>query len=249
MNRQQFSKYLSGENIPTLPTLLRISQALGKTVDEMLRDPEETQTCADMFQLAANTNSSRSIPSGIARSTSAARQMLDGDSLALGYYLEISEILSGSGDFQVSLSKFSFSETTGLYSRVSSPIYSDNHSYQVEYSGRFSQDNGKISVYCSRDAFGGGPSSYYLLARSDCLIGVQAGHQLNSDGLPLAAPILLTYLGWDCDVRSQLARTGLFCEKRMDPDLWMAWQSAFGDVGTGAMPRTRPDRGAGLPCA
>lgn len=213
VNRQQFNKYLAGENVPSVQTLLRLAQALGKNLDDMVK--------IDTMQIPMDNRCNVMDPRGAIKGLDA---LLDsalepGSSrggetrMCLGHFLEVSRYGNKGDSFLVSLSRFWKEHLGNFYVRSNNIGLPDGAVCQPRYNGHFYESDGRICVYYVNGSARGGISSQYLVPDPHwdrCFVGIKAGHQFSGNHLPESSPIFLKYIGKTCEEADVMAETGVF---------------------------------------
>jgi transcriptional regulator with XRE-family HTH domain len=186
VNRQQFAKYLSGSNLPTLAVTYRIAQALNISVSDLLGD-------ATFLQEAQ----AGSLDSLFAEHTQAEPRFV-----AEGYYYEASRFSEDEDVYLFGTSKFTRTETGGNYERFGYGTMVDGTKIPQFMNGKYYENNGSISVYFTNlsvnNVFGSLALPRLDMYGSD-LIGHKTGHMFYDHHTASTSLVVLKYLGTEID--------------------------------------------------
>ena len=186
VNRQQFAKYLSGSNLPTLAVTYRIAQALNISVSDLLGD-------ATFLQEAQ----AGSLDSLFAEHTQAEPRFV-----AEGYYYEASRFSEDEDVYLFGTSKFTRTETGGNYERFGYGTMVDGTKIPQFMNGKYYENNGSISVYFTNlsvnNVFGSLALRRLDMYGSD-LIGHKTGHMFYDHHTASTSLVVLKYLGTEID--------------------------------------------------
>ena len=182
INRQQFHKYLNGNNIPTVSKLFLIARVLNVSLEELLgQSPKLPQ---DNRQGLDELLSSRCVMG--------ARQV------AQGTYLEISTYDQEQDTYLTSALELQHTVSGGTFFRKSNVDRLDGTSVEQELRGYYFEAGEKIMMYYANMTI---PNALGVLClrRLDTygcdLVGIKAAHRVDKSRKPMAAPVALHYLG------------------------------------------------------
>jgi len=186
VNRQQFAKYLSGSNLPTLAVTYRIAQALKISVSDLLGD-------ATFLQEAQ----AGSLDSLFAEHTQAEPRFV-----AEGYYYEANRFSEDGDVYLFGTSKFTRTETGDNYERFGYGTMVDGTKIPQFMNGKYYENNGSISVYFTNlsvnNVFGSLALRRLDMYGSD-LIGHKTGHMFYDHHTASTSLVVLKYLGTEID--------------------------------------------------
>lgn len=186
VNRQQFAKYLSGSNLPTLAVTYRIAQALNISVSDLLGDATFSQE-----------GQPGSLDSLFAEHTQAEPRFV-----AEGYYFEASRFSADEEMYLFGTSKFTRTETGGNYERFGYGVMVDGTKIPQLMNGKYYENNGSISVYFTNlsvnNVFGSLALRRLDMYGSD-LIGHKTGQMFYDHHTVSTSLVVLKYLGTDID--------------------------------------------------
>jgi transcriptional regulator with XRE-family HTH domain len=186
VNRQQFAKYLSGSNLPTLAVTYRIAQALNISVSDLLGDTA-----------FLNKTRSVSLDSLFAQHTQAEPRFV-----AEGYYFEASRFSEDEDKYLFGTSKFTRTETGGDYERFGYGVMVDGTKIPQIMRGKYYENNGSICVFYTNisvnNVFGSLALRRLDMYGSD-LIGQKTGHMFYDHHTASTSLVVLKYLGTEID--------------------------------------------------
>lgn len=186
VNRQQFAKYLSGSNLPTLAVTYRIAQALNISVSDLL---------GDLPKGAVSPNNS--LDSIFEQNTQAEPRFV-----AEGYYFEAARFSEDEDVYLFGTSKFTRTETGGNYQRFTYGTMVDGTKIPQNVAGKYYENNGSICVYFAniivKNVFGS-----LILRRLDQygsdLVGHKSAHMFYDHHTASTGLVVLKYLGTEID--------------------------------------------------
>ncbi|MFV0474662.1 MAG: helix-turn-helix domain-containing protein [Pikeienuella sp.] len=212
INRQQLNKYLSGENLPSLPVLAKLCAALGVGLDRVVSaggglQPEEMP----IEQLLRAVECNR-------------------DSVEPGYYLEITRAEAVEDSYLIAISDISDDGGARRYRRrnkVTCMLRSEtiwNYAGFV-HTGRDCAMITYANIYEGEEYVSDMFMNYgsYFLRRANHfsadLIGMKAAVSAEEPGMPFAAPVYFRYLGEEIDHDLVWARCRTTPRHELDDDI------------------------------
>lgn len=182
INRQQFNKYLSGENVPSLATTCKIAEVLGVGLEQLLGLPGDADGGNDPDGLDALFE---------ANSTTEPRIVEP------GHYVEISTLDLSADRFllgQVELRREGFG---GRFIRNNIAQRLDGTRVEQKFRGRYFEGGDKVMVYYANIT---SPNTLgtLCLRRLDSygydLVGFKVAHRFDKTREPMASPVALKYM-------------------------------------------------------
>lgn len=184
VNRQQFNKYLAGENLPSVPILIKICAVFGVGLDDIM-SVTDTEAMEEMS--FGNLIHSAQSPA---------------DTISIGHYLEITKSEVAEDSYLISMSEIRPAGQRRRYfrkNRMTNVIPDDmiwsyagyahtgRDAAMIVYVNTFTKEN--YGTYFLRRA------NYYGFD----LHGLKLGISAHVPGRPFTAPIYLRYLGTEID--------------------------------------------------
>lgn len=205
LNRQQFAKYLAGDHLPSLPTLDRIALALGVPLAALLETGErQPAPRRDLHALLAT-------------------MVVDDPPLFReGHYLEVMPADLAGTRFNVALSAILRTDAGFRYHRKT-VIIEEGRRRRRDHVGFVFNTRPLLSiVYGARDRVGSSALMHlYATGRSaSTLIGARHAVSGRMMPRPYMAPVVLSHLGEQPDLRRNLRRCGhVSADAAVDDDL------------------------------
>lgn len=196
INRQQFHKYLSGENTPSVSKLFSIAGVLDVSIDELLG--QSPKSSADnglgLDELIAS------------------RCFMGTRQVAQGTYLEISTYDQEQETYLTSAIELKHTDYGGVFYRRSSVERLDGNRVDQELRGHCFEAGEKIMVYYA-NMTEANILGVLCLRRLDAygydLVGIKAAHRIDKSREPMAAPVALRYIGEDASVDDLMSMCGV----------------------------------------
>lgn len=212
VNRQQMNKYLTGENLPSLPVLMKLCAVLKVDIDHVVTDRSgvhaENLPVAD-FLLAVECNR---------------------EATAVGHYLEITKSEIVEDGYLVAMSQVLESKGARRYKRRNKVTYILRDDTIWNYAG-FVHSGRDCTMITYANTYQGERFGLDMLKNYGCyflrkanhfsndLIGVKSAVTAEEPGMPFAAPVYFRYLGTEIDEAAIWAKCRITPRAELDPEL------------------------------
>lgn len=183
INRQQFNKYLSGDNVPSLATTWKIAQVLEIGLEDLIGKANQTRPTADSMGLDRLFHE---------HSTSEPRIVRP------GRYAEISTLDLTSDTFVLSSVVLTREDFGGRFERFGRAFRIDGSTYDQIFRGQYYEGGDKIMIfYVNTNAVN--TLGTLCLRRLDAygpdLVGFKIAHRFDKTREPMVSPVALKYVG------------------------------------------------------
>ncbi|WP_114961610.1 helix-turn-helix domain-containing protein [Tritonibacter mobilis] len=215
LNRQQFNRYLSGENVPSLATAYRIASALGVSLDSLAGQAVTREPNPEKMPLDQLFNENASPNTGLVEP---------------GFYWEITRYGDPSDQFVLSLTHFIPQKTGGLYYRYNQAARADGTIVPQEFWGRYYEAEGKVTVFQTNTRVRNTMGSM-ALRRLDGygaeLAGQKMGHRFISGARVTTSITALKFIGREVEQEPNQLLTGIKLRSEIPADIMVLYDSVL----------------------